>query len=747
MSFTQDFFTSRTNLVDGTTKIGQLNRLWYEPQTNTIRVGNGQPGGLLVGGVGGQVNSDWNSSSGITQILNKPTALSQFDNDTNYVSTGYNPFNQDLNTYNTVSFDDINGSGTLYVSNITSPDYLDLVIRSHYDNTGTLQLYGDRVEIFTTSNPLPAFQVDQYGQIKMLTPTFDQNAGSLSIVGSADGSYIPPTSAGAMLHITGQPGTVSRMYNDASNNYGLFVTRRYNGSSAAPTMVRNGDIISRIAANGYNGSSTNAGFPLLGPARIEFIATEDFTTSGIGGNIDFYTTANGSVTPVRKLSVSNAGIIFSDNTIQDTAAIPLTYLGNANGVATLGNDGKVPASQLNIAGSVVYKGSWDASSNTPYLHNDTGTVGWEYKVTSSGTVDFGAGDITFGTGDWVIYNGSIWEKIPGTVGVTAFNNRIGDVTLSLTDVNAALGYTPYSSSNPAGYITLVQIPPNVSTFNGRYGAVTLLSSDVVSALSTGSIQNAKLANSSITIHTGEGLNGGGTVALGGSITLSSTVAAYSLPTASNSVLGGVKIGSGLSIDGNSVLSTNASQYTLPIASTSTLGGIKVGAGLTIDGTGILSTATTLDSAGFYDTSSQSIANIANAYPVILNSSFKVSPTITISSNSYINVSHNGYYHFEYSLQMINPNNSQHDVTVWFRKNDADIPYSGSVFTLPPRINAGLSSKLIAACPFDVELSAGDKLQVMWWVDVTNITIETVAAGTNPSRPASPGVIINVRRIA
>jgi len=54
--------------------------------------------------------------------------------------------------------------------------------------------------------------------------------------------------------------------------------------------------------------------------------------------------------------------------------------------------------------------------------------------------------------------------------------------------------------------------------------------------------------------------------------------AYTLPTASATVLGGVKIGSGISIDGTGVISASAS-YTLPSATTATLGGVIVGTGL------------------------------------------------------------------------------------------------------------------------------------------------------------------------
>jgi len=50
--------------------------------------------------------------------------------------------------------------------------------------------------------------------------------------------------------------------------------------------------------------------------------------------------------------------------------------------------------------------------------------------------------------------------------------------------------------------------------------------------------------------------------------------AYSLPTATASVLGGIKIGSGLSIDGSGVV-TAAGTYTLPAATVSILGGRRI----------------------------------------------------------------------------------------------------------------------------------------------------------------------------
>jgi hypothetical protein len=82
-------------------------------------------------------------------------------------------------------------------------------------------------------------------------------------------------------------------------------------------------------------------------------------------------------------------------------------------------------------------------------------------------------------------------------------------------------------------------------------------------------------------HTAGQVTGLATVATTGAYAdLSGAPAAYSLPTATASVLGGVKIGSGLSIDGSGVV-TAAGTYTLPAATVSALGGVIVGTGLAV----------------------------------------------------------------------------------------------------------------------------------------------------------------------
>jgi hypothetical protein len=71
---------------------------------------------------------------------------------------------------------------------------------------------------------------------------------------------------------------------------------------------------------------------------------------------------------------------------------------------------------------------------------------------------------------------------------------------------------------------------------------------------------------------------------------------YTLPTASNSVLGGIKVGSGLTINLSGILSAVPSTPFSTIATTTVLGLVKVGSGLSISPTGLLSASYTLTPA-------------------------------------------------------------------------------------------------------------------------------------------------------
>lgn len=84
--------------------------------------------------------------------------------------------------------------------------------------------------------------------------------------------------------------------------------------------------------------------------------------------------------------------------------------GRPLGVATLDENGRVPYTQLPES-AVEFKGYWDASTNTPTLHDGTGTKGDLYYVDVAGTQDLGSGSQVFHIGDRVLYDGLVWKNI------------------------------------------------------------------------------------------------------------------------------------------------------------------------------------------------------------------------------------------------------------------------------------------------------------------------------------------------
>ena len=147
-----------------------------------------------------------------------------------------------------------------------------------------------------------------------------------------------------------------------------------------------------------------------------------------GGAVSFYTTlgdfpATGVIDIIycakdtKKLYLWSGSAyveVFPSQSLLDTYQLR-SEKGVSNGYASLDSGGKVPISQL-PSSIMEYKGTWNAATNTPTLANGTGDTGDVYICNVAGTVNFGAGPLTFAVGDYVIYSGSIWQRSSGAVG-------------------------------------------------------------------------------------------------------------------------------------------------------------------------------------------------------------------------------------------------------------------------------------------------------------------------------------------
>lgn len=86
-----------------------------------------------------------------------------------------------------------------------------------------------------------------------------------------------------------------------------------------------------------------------------------------------------------------------------------------------------------------YKGTWNASTNSPSLSDSTGSGGDVYRVSVAGSRNLGSGTISWEVGDYAIYSPvtSSWEKADTTDAVSSVAGRTGAVTLTSADLGAS----------------------------------------------------------------------------------------------------------------------------------------------------------------------------------------------------------------------------------------------------------------------------------------------------------------------
>jgi len=127
-----------------------------------------------------------------------------------------------------------------------------------------------------------------------------------------------------------------------------------------------------------------------------------------------------------------------------------------------------------ILGSVVYQGTWDATGNTPTLSDGTGAQGNYHVASTAGTIDLGSGNITFSIGDWVIHNGSVWEKLDNVNDVQSVFGRVGVITATAGDYDA-----DQIDNTPAGNIAATNVQAAIDELDTEKISTSLTSANLL----------------------------------------------------------------------------------------------------------------------------------------------------------------------------------------------------------------------------------------------------------------------------
>jgi len=319
-----------------------------------------------------------------------------------------------------------------------------------------------------------------------------------------------------------------------------------------------------------------------------------YTLSGLGGvpatrklsingteydlSADRSWTINSMVYPAAGIAVSTGtawGTSITDNSTNWNSAFTDRFKWDGGATGLVAATGRTSLGLGTAA--TANTGDFAAASHTHIIANVTGLQtaldGKEPTITAGTTAQYWRGDKTWQTlptydlSPYVPYTGATANVNLGLYGLTTRGLTISKAGSSVNGLifeqAAGLGI------DGAGFTTIG--PSGSDGFGFYFGGTTqafILKANVITSQRVYTLPNAS-----------------------GTLALTSDIVSYTLPTASPTVLGGIKVGSNLSIDANGVLSAGNS-YVLPIASASVLGGIKVGTNLSIDANGVLSSTDT-----------------------------------------------------------------------------------------------------------------------------------------------------------
>ena len=179
--------------------------------------------------------------------------------------------------------------------------------------------------------------------------------------------------------------------------------------------------------------------------------------------------------------------------------------------------------------------------------------------------------------------------------------------------------------------------------------------------------------------------------------------------------------------------------------------ITIGSGLTLTGAGLLNNTATPTPLGYYgawqDNITQTAALSNVGYPLIYRTVDLENQVRVVTNGSQltrITFDNTGIYNLQFSVQIQNTDNAQHDVTIWIRKNGVDVVGSAGFISVPARKSAGAGNEGHGVYGWNYLLSvvAGEYYEIVWSTsNAANVTIQYYAAGSPP--PSTASVIATV----
>lgn len=120
--------------------------------------------------------------------------------------------------------------------------------------------------------------------------------------------------------------------------------------------------------------------------------------------------------------------------------------------------------------------------------------------------------------------------------------------------------------------------------------------------------------------------------------------------------------------------------------------------------------------------------------------------ITLFELSKFEVPNTGIYDLQFSAQLKNIDNVQHDVIIWVRINGEDVANTATKVTIPGRKSAEVFGYGVAAWNLFLSMNSGDYVELIWLPTSLNVAIEALPVSVDPVYPANPSIILTMNQV-
>jgi len=125
----------------------------------------------------------------------------------------------------------------------------------------------------------------------------------------------------------------------------------------------------------------------------------------------------------------------------------------------------------------------------------------------------------------------------------------------------------------------------------------------------------------------------------------------------------------------------------------------------------------------------------------------ISEGISVEDNTKIRFPYGGQYLVTFTLQVTNADNQIREFEVWAKNSGVNYPLSNTRFDIPARKGPSNLGHNVPAVTGIFSVQQDEYLEIAWWGETTGVRLEHYAAGTSPTRPEIPSVILTVQFVS